>query len=562
MDDVGRLESYYFHQHDFETRAGLREWFSWEVPQQFNIAEYVCDRWADENKNKVALYVKQEDGKQTAHTYKQLRYHANRFANYLADRGIGAGDRIAINGTQRVESLVAHLAAFKLRAVSVPLTVLLGTNGLRYRLTDCEATAFVVDEQAVDTLRSIRGEIDLLELVVTTDDFDRDDEVAFWEAIDGHSPEFSTPQTDAEETAFIMYTSGTTGQPKGVVHAHQNLLGQLPQFLTLQRHDTSDDQVARTVSEWSWIMSLPGMILPALFYGMSVVAYPSRGFEPEREFELAEQFGVTHLNLPPTAVRMMRQVDRPKQRFDLSSLQSLSTGGESADQGIIDWTTDVFENAAFIEGYGTTETGGLVCDDPAMDFGHRTGYFGVPSVGHEIAVLDPETREPIDKPGEIGELAVQYGHNPLLFREYLGKPERTRKTINDGWLLSDDLVSADEDGYLKFHARHDDLIISSGYRIAPIEIEEELLSHEAVKNAGVIGVPDETRGETPKAFVELSEGYDPSDERKEKLQTHVKDGLASYEYPREIEFVEELPQTTTGKIRRQSLRKREGVIDE
>lgn len=562
MGEIDRLENYYFHQREFDTLAELRDWFEWEVPEQFNIAEYACDRWARERKNKVALHVKQPDGGQTAYTFRQLRYYANKFANYLADQGIEAGDRVAVSGTQRVESLVAHLAAFKLGAVSIPLTVLLGTDGLEYRLTDSEATAFVVDDQAVDALRSIRPDVDSLELVVTNDDFDRDDEVDFWSAIEDRSPEFDTLSTDADDTAFLIYTSGTTGEPKGVVHAHRHLLGELPQYLSLQSHDTSDDQVTRTVSEWSWIMSLPGVVLPALFYGVSVAAYPSQGFEPEREFELVEQFGVTHLNLPPTAVRMMREVDDPKERFDLSSLQALSTGGESADQGIIDWTTDVFENAAFLEGYGTTETGGLICDDPAMGFDHRIGYFGVPSVGHEVAVLDPETRERVEEPGEVGELAIRYGTDPLLFKEYLGKPDRTAETVQDGWLLSDDLVSMDEDGYFKFHARSDDLIISSGYRIAPKEIEEAVLSHEAVKNVGVIGIPHETRGEIPKAFVRLQEGFDPSDELAAELQTHVKDRLAKYEYPREVEFVDELPQTTTGKIRRQSLRTREGIDDE
>jgi acetyl-CoA synthetase len=553
MAEPRELEKYYYHEQGFDTIEEIEEWFEWQVPAQFNIAEYVCDRWASARKHRVALYHRGPDGDEAAYTFRQVQRYANRFANYLVDQGIGPGDRVAINGTQRLESLVGHLAVFKIGAVSVPLTVLLGTEGLRYRLSDCEADAFLADRGAIEAIRSIRDDVDSLDLVVTNDAFDDADEVNFWDAIETHDPQFETAATDADETAFIIYTSGTTGQPKGVVHTHQHLLGELPQFLSLQGQNTDDDQVLRTVAEWSWIMSLPGVVLPALFYGIPVVGYSGRDFDPEIEFELTDAFGITHLNLPPTAVRMMMQVDDPRGRFDLSSVQSFTTGGESADESIIQWVTETFENASFLEGYGTSEIGGLVSDDPAVGLSHRVGYFGVPSVGHDVAVFDPETHERIDEPHEIGELAVRYGEDPMLFEAYLELPEKTDETIQDGWLFSDDLVSFDEDGFFRFHSRADDLIISSGYRIAPKEIEEAMLTHEAVQNVGVAGVPHDTRGEIPKAFVVLEDGYGPSPALVEELQDYVKDRLAKYEYPREIEFVDDLPKTTTGKIQRQSL---------
>jgi len=559
MTETADLETYYFHQRDFETLEEIREWFEWEVPETFNISEAACERWAESDPDRVALSLNRPDGDHTSYTFRAVNRKANKFAAYLDAEGVGVGDRIAINGTQCVESLAGHLAAFKLGAVSVPLTVLLGSDGLEYRLSDCDASVFLVDEAAVETLRSVRERVDSLELVVTYDDFDRDDELNFQEAIDGHSPDFETRETAADDEAFIIYTSGTTGQPKGVVHAHRHLLGGLPQFLSLQCHRTDEDQVVRTVSEWSWIMSLPGIVLPALFYGLPVVGHTGDQFDPEAEFDLIDRLDVTHLNLPPTAVRMMMQVEDPATRYDLTSLQSLTTGGEAADENIIEWVGDTFENAAFLEGYGTTEIGGLICDDPAVGFDHRLGYFGVPSVGHEVAVLDPETGERIEEPHEIGELAVRYEDDPMLFLEYLNLPEQTDETIQDGWLHSDDLVSVDEDGYFRFHSRSDDIIISSGYRIAPKEIEEVLLTHPAVQHVGVIGVPHETRGEIPKAFVVLANGYDPSEGLVEELQSHVKERLAKYEYPREIEFTDEIPTTTTGKVRRQSLRSREGV---
>lgn len=569
MDERDRLENYYFHEQGFDTLAEAEAWFEWEIPETFNIAHYVCDRWAEAKKDDVALYIETEGEqrneaaaeRQSAYTFRQLRNYANRFANALEDRGIGPGDRVAVNGAQRLESLVAHLAAFKLGAVTVPLSVLLGSDGLRYRLADSESAAFVVAQGAIDTFREIRDDLDDLELVVTNEAFDEEGEVSFRDAIEGYGADFETRQTDPEDDACIIYTSGTTGKPKGAVHAHRHLLGLLPQFVSLQRHDTGDNQVARTISEWSWIMSLNQMVLPPLFYGIPVVGYPSGQFEAEKEFELVDRFDITHLNLPPTAVRMMMQVDDAAERYDLSSLRSFSTGGESAGESIIDWATSTFENAAFIEGYGATEIGGLICDDPGFGITHRTGYFGVPSLGHEVAVLDRDTLNPIEEPGEIGELAVRYEDNPMLFVEYLAKPEKTAEKVQDGWLLSEDLVSVDEDGYVRFHARDDDLIISSGYRFGPDEIEESLVTHEAVEEAGVIGVPHETRGEIPKAFVVLNEGKAPTEERRMDLQQHVKDRLAKYEYPRELEFVDELPRTSTGKIRRTALRERDGVAE-
>ncbi|MFB6079206.1 MAG: acyl-CoA synthetase [Halarchaeum sp.] len=562
MTGDDRLEPYYFHEREFDSLDELREWFEWEVPDQFNVAEYICDRWARERPDRPAIHVKEPDGDVSTYSFAELQALANRVANFLAAEGVERGDRIAVSGTQCVETLAVNVAAYKLGAVAVPLSVLLGTDGLSYRLHDCEASAFVVADAAVDALRDVRDDVDSLDLVVTLGDFDRDGEVAFEDAVDGHSAEFETVETDAEEPAFMIYTSGTTGDPKGVVHPHRHVLGELPQYLSFAHHDIDEGEVTRVISEWSWIMSLPGLVTPALFYGVGVLACPSDGFDPEREFELVDEFGVTHLNLPPTAVRMMMQVDDPTERWDLSSLRSLITGGESAGTNIIQWVEDTFENAAFIEGYGTTEMGGVICDDPAMGYDHRLGYFGVPSVGHEFAVLDRETGEELEEPEQIGELAIKYGDDPALFTEYLNKPEATEDAIVDGWYRSGDLVSVDEDGYFRFHARDDDLIVSSGYRISPVEIEDALEGHPGVRTAGVVGVPHDTRGEIPKAFVVLADGYEGSDDLKSDLQSYVKENLAKYEYPRELAFVQSLPTTTTGKVKRKSLREREGVADE
>lgn len=561
MQQDERFEPYYFHEQGFDSLEEIEDWFEWEIPAQFNIADAVCDQWAARTPDRVALYIHNPDGTPETYTFAELENYANQLANALSDNGVEPGDRIAINGTQRLESLVGNIAAFKLGAVAIPLTVLLGTDGLAYRLTDSQPSVFLADEAAIGAVRSVADQVDALSTIVTYGDYNRGEEVNFWEAISGKPTDFDTVSTDATDPAFIVYTSGTTGEPKGVVHAHQHLLGGVTQFVSLQCHDTSADQVVRTVAEWSWIMSLPGMVLPALFYGMPAVGYSSRGFEPETEFAVIDRFDITHLNLPPTAVRMMMQIDDPAETYDLSSLQSFSTGGESADAGIIEWVVDTFPNASFLEGYGASEFGGLISDDPAMGYEHRIGYFGIPSVGHEIAVLDRDTGEPIDTPGTIGELAVRAEGNPVVFEEYLNKPERTDAAFTDGWFLTDDLVSRDEDGYVQFHSRSDDLIISSGYRIAPKEIESALLGHPSVQHVGVIGVPDETRGEIPMAYVEVIDSVTGNDELKTELQDYVKEHLAKHKYPRRVAFTDDLPTTTTGKVRRESLRERAGVSE-
>ncbi|MFB6171662.1 MAG: acyl-CoA synthetase [Haloarculaceae archaeon] len=559
--DVPRLDAYHFYEEEWDSYEELRAAFEWQVPDQFNVADYVCDRWAEKRKNGVALYATAPDGTERAYSFRQLRNAANQLATYLREQGVDRGDRVGVNGTQRVEPMVAHLAAFKLGAVSVPLSVLLGPDGLRFRLDDCDATAFVVAEGGHEALREVRDDLDALDVVLTAGDVEPvDGETAFWDALDGRSRQFETVATDAEDDCCIIYTSGTTGRPKGVVHAHRHLLGILPAFVRSVGMDVGRDQVCRTVVEWSWVGSLNDMVLPAWYYGVPVVAYARQEFEPEREFDLIETYGITRFAAPATAVRMMMQVEDPGERWDLSSVRGFGSGGESVGQSIVDWAHETFPDASVAEGYGQSEAGALIGDAPALGVEHRPGYMGVAGLGHEVAVLDPETHEVVEGPGEVGELAVRYEGNPMLFTEYLGRPGTTDEKIQDGWMLGEDLISMDEDGYIKFHSRTDDVIITSGYRVGPTEIEESLSTHPAVMTAGVIGVPHETRGEVPKAFVQLAPGHEPSDDLAAALQAHVKSRLAKYEYPRELAFVDELPRTTTGKVRRRDLREREGLL--
>jgi acetyl-CoA synthetase len=460
--------------------------------------------------------------------------------------------------------------------VSVPLSTLFGPDALGYRLDDAGAVAAVVDASNVENVREARTALDALDTTLTVGDVDdHPDEVGLWDAIDDHSTEFETVDTDAEDDAIVIYTSGTTGDPKGVRHAHRMLLGHLPLFLTTFCNlDLREGDVFWTPAEWAWIASLFDVVFPGLYYGKPVVAYRGGEFDPEVAFEVVERYGVTNFFGPPTALRMMMRVD-DTDRYALDSVRVVAGGGESLGQSIVDWAADTFDGgerpdgsraspeqrsggAVVHEGYGQTEANMLVGDCTAL-LEFREGKIGKAGPGHEVAIVDPDTAEATVAAGEIGEIALRYEGNPVCFKEYWGKPEKTAAKVQNGWLLTEDLGWLDEDGYLVFESRKDDVIISAGYRIGPTEIEESLAGHAAVADAAVIGVPDDERGEVPKAYVVLAAGAEPTDETRASLRDHVRERLAKYEYPRDIEFVEELPTTSTGKVRRASLREREGL---
>lgn len=522
------------------------------VPDTFNMAEFVCDRWARTEGDRAVFLI--ETGSETDRfTYDDLHAEANALANYLHQQGVRRGDRVGVYAPQRPETVVAHVAAWKMGAVSIPLSVLLGEDGLAYRLRDVGATASLVDAVSRDTFQAARDDLPDLETVVTTGDVGpTSDDASYEDVVAAHDASFETVETPADEEAMVIYTSGTTGNPKGVVHAHRHLLGILPHFYTVKMNAAIEPaDVSRTIVEWSWIGSLNSSVLPCLYYGIPTVGTLDGQFDPVSEFAIIDDYDVSLLHAPPTALRMMLQEADAAEAFDLDSVRVIISGGEAVDQTLIDRTIDLFENAVLHEGYGQTEAPALIGDCTALGFEHREGRMGKGAIGQQIAVLDPETGEPVD-PGEVGEICLEYGH-PGYFKRYWDLPDVTDRTIRDGYLHTDDLARVDEDGYFAYHSRKDHVIISSGYRIAPQEIEAALAKHEAVHDAGVLGVPDEIRGEILKAFVVLESGYEPSEDLAAELQSAVKDTLAKYEYPREVEFVDALPQTHSGKIKRQDL---------
>jgi acetyl-CoA synthetase len=550
MTITPRLDAYRIHEHDWDSYDQLRESFEHDVPETFNMSTYVCDRWADES-DRLAMVFEDTDGEAIEYTFDDLDNEASQLSNYLADQGVGQGDRVGVNIPQKPENILAHLACWKLGAVSVPLSTLFGPDAVQYRLDDSDAVACIVDADNVEALRDVRADLDALETTVTTGDLSPEEtEVPWTEAIAGQDTNFETAGTDADADAIMIYTSGTTGPPKGVRHGHQVLLGYLPGIATsLFEFNIQDDDMVWAVPEWAWVGTLFGQILPSMFYGVPQVAHYADGpFDPERTFEVMDKHGVTRAFLPPTALRMMAQVDSPDERYDLTSMTTIASGGEPVGQDIVDWAAETFAGASIHEAYGQTEHNPLVVGCTKL-FEFREGKMGKPVIDKEVAIVDPETAEPLDA-GEEGEIAVRYEGDPSHFKQYWRKPEKTGQKRKNGWHLTEDLGVMDDDGYIAFRGRKDNVLMISGHRVGPEEIEDSLATHEAVADAGVIGIPDDTRGEVPKAYVVLADEYDPGDALTEELIQHVRDRLAKYEYPREIEYIDELPKTPTGKIQR------------
>lgn len=553
--DMQDLENYHFYEDDWDSYESLYKSFSWQVPAEFNMADYICGRWANE-KNTVAIFDEDADGNENAYTYWQIDQMAKSLANHLSVQGVDKGDRVAVQSPQRPETAIAHIAIWKLGAVSVPLSTLFGPDAIHHRVNDAEATATIVDTSALEEHRRANLKDLVTTLVIDSNGDLEPGERDFRETIEKADAEFESRTTASEDPAVIMYTSGTTGAPKGAVLPHRSLLGNLPLYtISFANLEITNDDVMWTPAEWAWVASVFTNMATSMFYQVPLLAYQGR-FDPEKSFKLIEKYGVTMTFLPPTSLRMMRQASGIGE-YSLEHVRVISSGGESLSDDLKDWIAETFDGPAVHETYGQTEANASVGECDAL-FESRPGKTGRPIPGFDVQIVSPDDGpEKIYNPGEVGEIAVK--HNPVCMTEYWRSPEKTEQKIRDGWVVSGDLASKDEDEYIEYQSRKDDVIMSSGRRIGPDEIEASLESHDSIVEAGVIGIPDNELGEVPKAFVVLKDGVEVSTELREDLQKHVKDRLAKYEYPREIEFVDELPKTATGKIRRVELRSRAGV---
>ncbi len=373
----------------------------------------------------------------------------------------------------------------------------------------------------------------------------------FWALLRMGADTFATVDTAAEEPAFIVFTSGTTGPAKGALHAHRALLGHLP--CVEMQHDffPQPGDVAWSPADWAWIAGLMDVLMPTWFHGMPVLAFRSVGFDPEEAFHMMAKHEVTNALLVPTMIRLMKQVPNPGARYDLK-LRSLISGGEAVGAEIIEWTQQTL-NVRINEVFGQTECN-LVLGHNATLMPAKPGSLGQPIPGHIGAVVDDDGNEL--PAGEVGQIAFKRP-DPVMLLEYWKNPKASADKFVGDWLLTGDLGQRDDDGYFWYRGRADDVITSAGYRIGPGEIEEALLRHPAVRLAAAIGVPDPVRTESIKAFVVLAEGQQPSEALEGEIREFVKTRLARHEYPRAIEFLDSLPTTTTGKIMRRELRERE-----
>ncbi len=548
---------------DEATHEEARADFSWDLPSDYNAA-YDFVRKHDDPTARVALFQAYPDGRRETYTFHELDVLSNRLAHGLRERGVDRGDRVATVVPQKPENPLTALACWKLGAVVLPLSVLFGPDALRYRLRNSGTSVVVVDDSVSETVEAVAGDCPELEHVVVVDggigvdDADAaETPVTTFEAVCADQPrDFEIVDTGPETPGVVLYTSGSTGPPKGVLHSQALWAGHCPAFYMYFERDVLEKSVCWTPADWAWIGSLGDLLYPAWHYGRPVVGYPMGKFSSETAYELVEEFGVTDAFLPPTAIRMMMEVDAPSDRYDLA-LDAVCSGGEPLTPEILTWADEELEGVAVNELYGQTEANLLVTNCREW-FDARPGSMGKPVPGHDVTVVDDDGDE--CPPGEVGDIAVRRAGDPVVFREYLGEPEKTAATRRGPWHLTGDLGSRDEDGYLWFKSRADDVIITSGYRVGPGEVESAILEHEAVEQVGVVGVPDDTRGEIIKAFVQPTPGVDPDDDLRAEIQDLVRDTLAKYEYPRAVEFVSELPQTTTGKIQRSELKARE--VDE
>jgi acetyl-CoA synthetase len=532
-----------------DTYAALASDFRWQVPQRYNIGVDVCDRWAAREPDRVALTFAGADNRPRDYSYGELRDWSNRLANLYRELGIVRGDRVAVLVPQAPETAVAHIAAYKLGAIAVPLFALFGPEALQYRLANSGAKAVITNRDGAAKLAEICGHLPDLKHVLCIDgDAPGCRDLAA--ALADQPATFEPIDTAADDPAVIIYTSGTTGQPKGALHAHRVLLGHLPGVE--MSHDLLPQPGDRiwTPADWAWIGGLLDVLLPALHHGVPVVARRFEKFTGEAAFQLIQDFGIRNAFLPPTALKMMRAVPEPEKRWRLA-MRSIASGGETLGAELIEWGRRVF-GLTINEFYGQTECN-MIVSSCARLMPARPGIMGRAAPGHRLAIVDDDgTVVPF---GALGNIAVKRP-DPVMFLEYWRNPAATTAKFAGDWLLTGDTGVMDAEGWIKFVGRDDDVITSAGYRIGPGEIEDCLLGHPAVRLAGVVGKPDPERTEIVKAYIVLKEGHAPSEALAREIQSHVKTRLAAHEYPREIAFVDELPMTTTGKIIRRELRAR------
>lgn len=526
--------------------------FSWRIPEDFNIGRAVSDDWAVRAPERVCVEHFSPDGDHRTLTYRALADRSSAFANALVSLGIKRGDRVALLLPQSFETVIAHVAIYKTGAIALPLALLFGVEALEYRLKAAGVAAVVTNGFGLERMRQIRDRLPMLKHLVSIDGASAD-AAAFGELVDGHSPVFDVVKTGPDDPALMIFTSGTTGPPKGALHGHRVLPGHIPGMQFAHEGFPKAGDKVWTPSDWAWAGGLLNALLPSLQLGVPVVSSPAQKFDADMAYRIMAEMGVRNAFIPPTALRLMRSVADPRSKYDLV-LRTIGSAGEALGRETYEWAQRTL-GITVNEFYGQTECNFVLASSAAHGV-TKAGAIGRAVPGHRVAIVsEAGDALPVGEPGQIAIASP----DPVMFLGYWDDAAATARKFAKGWLLTGDIGRQDADGYITFEGRDDDVITSSGYRIGPAEIEDCLIGHPAVQLAAAVGKPDAVRTEIVKAYIVLSPGHQPSEALAADIREWVKTRLSMHEYPREVEFIDALPLTTTGKVIRRLLREKAAI---
>jgi acyl-coenzyme A synthetase/AMP-(fatty) acid ligase len=518
--------------------------FVWDVPEHFNFGRDVVDQLGQEARR--GLVFLDALGNRHEITFPEIAASTQRWAGAFRDLGIGHGERVVVLLPKIPGWLYAMVALDRLGAVVVPCSEQLRAKDLAFRANHSEATTIVAhayNRTEVDLLRPHTPGVARFLLV--------GGEAPGWTALDdlvSTAAPFAGNPTHRDDVAYIVYTSGTTKEPKGVVHVHAYTHAKRMQARVWL--DAKPEDLVWCTAGTGWAKSLWNVLLGPWSCGSAIVL-DEGGFEPAKRMDCIRDLGVTVLCQAPTEYRLEAKLEGLGERWHLPHLRHCVSAGEPLNPEVLARWKDAF-GLTILDGYGQTENTLLVANVPGLDV--RPGSMGVPTPGHDVDVVDAEGRP--CEPGDVGDIGLR-GDPPSLYRGYYKNDEETRASRRGEWYLTGDRALKDDAGYFWFVGRADDVISSGAYRIGPFEVESALLEHPAVAESAVVGSPDPDRGNVVKAFVVLRPGFEPGAALAKELQEHCKRVTAPYKYPREIEFIAELPKTRSGKIRRVELRQAE-----
>lgn len=529
--------------------SDVRRSFSWSRPQKFNFAGDIIDRWA-EDAHKLAIHWIDDHGKDIQRSFHQLSVASKQLCNVLANAGVQRGDTLILVLGRQLAWWEVLTACIRMGVVVSPGTTQLSAKDLAYRINACGATAIVTDSTTAAKIDGVRDQCPSLSTCICVADGSGPLWLDYQTEINAASDQFPVADTDSNEESLCYFTSGTTGYPKMVLHTHNYGLGH--EATGKYWLDLKPDDLHWNISDTGWAKAAWSSYFGPWLCGAALFVHHTSGFDPTRTLDLLSSYPVTTMCGAPTIYRMLVLQDPEKRQYP--TLRHCVSAGEPLNPEVI----EVWKRATGLvirDGFGQTETpilcGNFIGVEP------RYGSMGKPAPGIQLAVIDDEGR--ILPPNQEGDIAVKVRpERPQgLFKCYSGEAEKTRDCFRGDWYLTGDRATVDDDGYFWFVSRSDDLILSAGYRIGPFEVESALLEHPAVAESAVVSSPDEQRGEVVKAFIVLAPGHNASDTLADELKNHVKQVTAPYKYPRKIEFIEELPKTVSGKIRRVKLRDKE-----